>query len=193
MILGFKRVDCERAILAANPPAPHDATRIIHATIMALREDIFAAVFPPSADAVIPTPTATPVLGSSAFGESFGGPLPPDTGYENSAAEQIRWDRAWHTATAYLSLPYEPITAAHAAQDVTTLKSKWTKPFTSEIANAVSYLLSEDSRGRQLRIHSDKDNLLQWYYEEVGSRHYVGYVLPGLVKVLFIAERAPLI
>ena len=151
---------------------------------MALHDDIFAAVFPPSADVVIPTPTATPVLGSSAFGEPFGGPISLDTGIESSAAEQIRWDRAWHTATTYLYLPNEPLTAAHASQDEAALKSKWIKPFTAEAANAVSYLLSEDSRGRQLRRHSSKDNLLQWYYEEVCSRHYVDYVLPDLIKVI---------
>ena len=151
---------------------------------MAFQERVFSAVFPPSADVVIPTPTATPVLASSAFGESFGGPVSSDAGAESGAAEQIRWDRAWHTATAYLSLPNEPITAAQASQDEETLKAKWIKPFNAEIADAVSYLLSEDSRGRQLRRHSTKDNLLQWYYEEVGSRHYVDYVRPGLIKVI---------
>ena len=152
---------------------------------MGTQNDIFAAVFPPSADVVFPTPTATPVLGSSAFGESFGAPVVPDFGAESSAAEQIAWDRAWHTATAYLSLPNEHITAAPASQDEGALKSKWIKPFTNEVANAVSYLLSDDSRGRQLRKNSTKDNLLHWYYEEVGSRHYVDYVLPGLFNVSF--------
>jgi len=155
---------------------------------MACQEAIFAAVFPPSADVVIPTPTATPVLGSTDFGESFGGPVTLDVGAESGAAEQIRWDRAWHTATTYLSLPNEPITAAHASQDEGTLKAKWIKPFDVETANATAYLLSGDSRGRQLRRYSTKDNLLQWYYEEVGSRHYVDHVLPGLIKVIVEPE-----
>ena len=147
---------------------------------MASQEAIFAAVFPPSADVIVPTPTATPVLGSTDCGESFGGPVIPDVGAESGAAEQIRWDRAWHTATTYLSLPNEPITAT---QDEGTLKAKWIKAFDVETANATCYLLSGDSRGRQLRQNSTKDNLLQWYYEEVGSRHYVDHMLPGLTKV----------
>lgn len=154
---------------------------------MSLQDQIFAAVFPPSADVVIPTPTATPVLGSSAFGESFGGPSTSEVGSESAAAEQIQWDRAWHTATAFLSLPNEPITAAHANQDEAALKAQWTKPFTADTSYAVTYLLSEDSRGRQLRKWSTRDNLLQWYYEEVGGRHYLDYVLPGLVKVSIIS------
>lgn len=151
---------------------------------MSLHDRIFSAVFPPSADVVIPTPTATPVLGSTESGESFGGLVAPDTGSESSAAEQIRWDRAWHTATTYLSIANEPITAAYASHDEGSLRGKWIKPFTAEIENAIFYLISEDSRGRQLRKHSVRDDLLQWYYEEVGSRHYVDYVLPGLTRVI---------
>ena len=151
---------------------------------MAVRQRSFSAVFPPSADVLVPTPTATPVLGSTGFSDSFGGPVASDAGAESSGAEQIRWDRAWHTATAYLSLPDKPITAAQATQDDASLRAQWIKPFTAEVANAVSYLLSEDSFGRQLRRHSTRDNLLEWYYEEIGSRHYVDYVRPGLLKVI---------
>ena len=150
---------------------------------MSQYDRIFSAVFPPSADVVIPTPTATPVLGSTGFGESFGGPAAPDTGAESAAAEQIKWDRAWHTATTYLSVANEPITAAHAALDEGSLRVKWIKPFNAETENAVFYLLSEDSHGRQLRKYSTRDDLLQWYYEEVGSRHFVDYVLPSLTRV----------
>lgn len=151
---------------------------------MSLHDRIFSAVFPPSADVVVPTPTATPVLGSTGFGESFGGPATPDTGAESAAAEQIRWDRAWHTVTTYLSIANEPITATHASQDEGSLRAKWIKPFNAETENAVFYLLSEDSRGRQLRRYSTRDDLLQWYYEEVGSRHFVDYVLPSLTRLV---------
>ena len=150
---------------------------------MAAYERIFAAVFPPSADALVPTPAATPVLGSSGLGESFGGPVAPVVAEaESSAEEQIRWDRAWHTATTYLSLPNELLTITHTKQSEEALKAQWLKPFTAETANAVAYLVSIDSRGYQLR-KGIKDNLLQWYYEEVCSRHYIDYVRPTLIKV----------
>lgn len=150
---------------------------------MAAYERIFAAVFPPSADVVVPTPAATPVLGSSGLGESFGGPVAPVAEPQSSAEEQIKWDRAWHTATSYLSLPNELITVTHAKWSEDVLKARWLKAFTPEIANAVSYLVSEDSQGYKLRKGSTKGNLLQWYYEEVGSRHYLEYVLPTMIKV----------
>lgn len=168
-------------LLLTHVPQCHDEG--YYGPTMALYDKIFAAVFPPSADVVTPTPTATPVLGSTAFGESFGDPSLADAGYESAAAEQIRWDRAWHTATAYLSLANEPITTADVSQDGASLRAKWIKPFTSEVSNAVSYLLSEDSPGRVLRKDSGRDDLLQWYYEEVSSRHFVIHVLPGLIEV----------
>ncbi|KAL8797863.1 MAG: hypothetical protein Q9195_000215 [Heterodermia aff. obscurata] len=151
---------------------------------MAAYERIFAAVFPPSADAVVPTPAATPVLGSSGLGQSFGGFVVPEPEPQNSAEEQIKWDRSWHTATSYLSLPDELITIAHAKQSQDALKARWLKPFRAETANAVSYIVSNESQGRKLRKGSMKDNLLQWYFEEVVSRHYVYYVLPTVTKSL---------
>ena len=150
---------------------------------MAAYERIFAAVFPPSADAVVPTPAATPMLGSTALGQSFGGFEVPEPEPQNSAEEQIKWDRAWHTATSYLSLPNELLTIAHAKQSVDSLKARWLKPFRAETANAVSYIVSDESQGRKLRQNKAKDNLLQWYYEEVVCRHYLDYVLPTVIKV----------
>ena len=149
----------------------------------ALQDRIFASVFPPPSEVEIPTPTATPVLGSSAFGEPFGSQHTnaSQSSTETGAAEQIKWDRAWHTATTFLSLRNEPI---YTEQDEETLKSRWIKPADPETQRALAYLLSESSRGRQIRRGSDTDNLLRWYFEEVVLEHYVKHVLPGLIQVL---------
>ena len=149
----------------------------------ALQDRIFASVFPPPSEVEIPTPTATPILGSSAFGEPFGSQHinASQPGTETGAAEQIKWDRAWHTATTFLSLRDEPI---YTEQDEETLKSRWIKPADPEIDRTLAYLLSESSRGRQIRRESDADDLLRWYFEEVVLEHYVKHVLPGLIQVL---------
>ena len=149
----------------------------------ALQDRIFASVFPPPSDVEIPTPTATPILGSSAFGEPFGSQHTnaSQSGTETGAAEQIKWDRAWHTATTFLSLRDEPI---DTEQDEETLKSRWIKPADPETQRALAYLLSGSSRGRQIRRESDTDDLLRWYFEEVVLEHYVKHVLPGLIQVL---------
>ncbi len=148
----------------------------------ALHDRIFASVFPPPSEVDIPTPTATPILGSSGFGEAFGSQhasaSQPNT--ETGAAEQIKWDRAWHIATTFLLLRDEPI---YAEQDEETLKGRWIKPADSETQKALAYLLSETSHGRQIRSDSDTDDLLRWYFEEVVLKHYVKHVLPSLVQV----------
>ena len=141
-------------------------------------DSIFASVFPAPTEVDVPTPAATPILGSSNFGEPFGSPnlSQPNTG--SGAAEQIQWDRAWHTVTTFLALPHEPIETSH---DENTLKGKWIKACPPQTQKALQYILSDDSRGRQLRKESD--DLLRWYFEEVVVGHYVDRVLPGLVEV----------
>lgn len=150
---------------------------------MATDDLIFAAVFPPASDADLPTPAATPVLGSSGFGESFGNVSSPNTAPVTGAAEQIKWDRAWHTATTYLSLPNDPITVAQARQDEDTLRGKWIKPCPPDVVKAITYIVSDSSYGRQLRKGLRNHDLLLWYFKEVGTRHYLACVMPGLLKV----------
>ncbi len=153
-----------------------------------LQDRIFASVFPPPSEVDVPTPTATPILGSSGFGEPFGSQHTNTSqpGTETGAAEQIRWDRAWHTATTFLSLRDEPI---HTEQDEETLKSTWIKTAEPETQKALIYLLSEASHGRQIRRGSNTDDLLRWYFEEVVLEHYVKHVLPSLIQVVPIRAR----
>ena len=148
----------------------------------AFEDRIFASVFPPPSEVEVPTPTATPILSSSAFGEPFASQYTnaSQSGTESGAAEQIKWDRAWHTATTFLSLRDEPI---HTEQDEKTLRSKWIKPAELETQRALAYLLSESSSGRQIRRGSNTDDLLRWYLEEVVLEHYVKHVLPTLTQV----------
>lgn len=159
------------------------------ATMTALHDQIFASVFPPPSEVGIPTPSATPILGSSGFGEPFGSQHTniSEPGTETGAAEQIKWDRAWHTATTFLSLRDEPI---HAEQDEETLKGRWVKPTGQEIQRALAYLLSDNSHGHQLRRESNTDDLLRWYFEDVVLEHYVKHVLPSLIQVILNRAKA---
>ena len=151
--------------------------------MVALEDRIFASVFPPPSEVDVPTPTATPILGSSGFGEPFGSQHTnvSQPGTETGAAEQIKWDRAWHTATTFLSLRDEPI---RTEQDEDTLTSRWIKRADPETQKALAYLLSDSSYGRQIRRGLNTDDLLRWYFEDVVLEHYVKHVLPGLVQVV---------
>lgn len=151
-------------------------------TMITLHDRIFASVFPSPSEVDTPTPTATPILGSSGFEEAFGSQHTnaSQPGTETGAAEQIKWDRAWHTATTFLSLRDEPI---HVQQDEEALKGRWIKPAEPQTLKALAYLLSDKSRGRQIRRDTETDDLLQWYYEEVVLEHYAKHVLPNLIQV----------
>ena len=145
---------------------------------MASFDKIFSSVFPVSSEVDVPTPAATPVLGSSDFGEAFASPNPSQASAESGAAEQVKWDRAWHAATTFLALPNEPI---KTDQDENTLKGKWIKPCLPQTQRAMQYVLSEESWGRQLR--KGTDDLLRWYFEDVVLGHYIEHVYPDLNKV----------
>ena len=145
---------------------------------MNLRDKVFASVFPAPSEVDVPTPAATPILGSSAFGEPFGSPNLSQSGHESDAAEQIKWDRAWHTATTYLALGNESI---RADQDEKTLRGKWIKAYAPQMQKAIQYIVSPESLGRQIR--KEKDDLLRWYFEEAVLGHYVEHALPGLKRV----------
>lgn len=148
---------------------------------MSAYDRVFSAVFPPARDSDLPTPALTAVRGSGGFSDSSS--FTTETTPEAEAEEQIKWDRAWHTATTYLSLPDIRITAANASLVLETSKETWLKSYTREVSKAVEYVVSEASCGHRLRRHLKKDDLINWYFEEIGTRHYVECVKPSLIKV----------
>ncbi|KAL8805419.1 MAG: hypothetical protein Q9182_001985 [Xanthomendoza sp. 2 TL-2023] len=145
---------------------------------------IFAAVFPPPNEASIPTPVATPVLGSAGFEGSTEAQSTIDWDLKDTAAEQIQWERAWHTATAFLSLPNEQLPPINDRHDLNRLHGKWWKKCTPDIAAALRYLLSPESQGARLRRDQKQHDLVQWYFEEAGLRHFVQYVRPHILQLL---------
>ena len=146
---------------------------------MSAHDRIFDAVFPPPSELDIPTPSATPLLGSSLFGQPFGSAPVPRPSIETSASRQIEWDRAWHTATAYLSLKDEAIETSES-EDV--LRKKWVKPLNGEVRRALEYVLLDEESEAEVE-GGVKDDLLRWYFEEVVVTHYVKHVRPELVEV----------
>ncbi|MCJ1395155.1 hypothetical protein MMC18_008036 [Xylographa bjoerkii] len=150
---------------------------------MASRKRVFSAVFPSSSQTSIPTPSSTPQLGSGAFaGSSFG--VPDVNPAQDVATERIRWERSWHNATTFLSLPHVPIPVANIIQNRTSsLSGEWIKVLTPEVSLSISYLVSEQSEGHRLRKNNKQDDLLEWYAQEVG-RHYTRFQLPQLLKIL---------
>lgn len=111
--------------------------------------DIFRSVFPP-ADYTTPTPENTPNIGVLSPGRPFGGFNAP----ANFADETARADRAWSTATRYLSLQS---------------RSSWPAPQQNEL-QAFDLLLGLPERAPLL---------VDWYLNQVGL-HFRQRVLPSL-------------
>ncbi|KAL8944052.1 MAG: hypothetical protein Q9211_000717 [Gyalolechia sp. 1 TL-2023] len=145
---------------------------------------IFEAVFPPPSEASQPTPKATPLLGSGGFEGFSETPLDIDWNTQDNATEQIQWERAWHIATTFLSLPSEELPPTDSDDDHDRLQGKWWKPCTREIKAAIKYLVSPESQGASIRRHQQEHSLLQWYFDEAGLRHFLQYVRPPILKGL---------
>ncbi|KAL8943846.1 MAG: hypothetical protein Q9216_000839 [Gyalolechia sp. 2 TL-2023] len=145
---------------------------------------VFDAVFPPPSEASQPTPKATPVLGSGGFEGFSEAALHIDWNTQDNATEHIQWERAWHIATTFLSLPSEalPPTASDDDDDADRPDGKWRKHCTQEVKAAIKYLVSPDSQGASIRRHRQEHSLLHWYFEEAGLRHFVQYVRPQILK-----------
>lgn len=149
--------------------------------MLAAQKRVFTSIFPTSSAATtVPTPVATPVLGSTGEGQSFGGPqipLSPDLSSPSDiGAEHIKWNRAWHIATSFLKLPEEQITYVHANLDENQLRGHWMKEGNTEVSRAVSYLFSSPG------THHQDGDLVAWYTNDV-RRHFLAYVRPVVTQV----------
>lgn len=156
--------------------------------MLAAQKRVFTSVFPISSTATtVPTPVATPVLGFTGEGQSFGGPqipLSPDLSAPSDiAAEQVTWNRAWHIATSFLKLPEEQITYIQANLDESQLRGQWMKECSADVSRAVSYILTSSSRGHtSFALHHQDGDLVAWYTNEV-RRHFLAYVRPVVSQV----------
>ncbi|KAL8691301.1 MAG: hypothetical protein Q9218_003445 [Villophora microphyllina] len=145
---------------------------------MTAYDRVFAAVFPP------PSEPPTPRIGTGGFEGAPPAPLTIDWSPQDSATEQVQWERAWHVATTFFSLPSEPLPSTNNPRDIDKLYGKWWKPCTPQTAASINYLIAPESQGARLRKHQKQHDLLQWYLEECGLRHFVHHVRPLILKAL---------
>ncbi|USP73195.1 hypothetical protein yc1106_00469 [Curvularia clavata] len=128
---------------------------------------VFASVFPVlSFSHSTPTPIATPDLGSTASGSSFGNPYAlRNTDARGQAQGQhraIRRNTAWSCATRFLSLPKDVSIAPRM-------------PRTREVEEALNYLLVGEGKSED----SIEESLVEWYTNEC-RLHFANHVRPGL-------------
>lgn len=127
---------------------------------------VFASVFPVlSLSHTTPTPIATPDLGYTAPGSSFGSPYAgrgeaPGQGQHRA----VRRGLAWSCATRFLSLPKD---------SSITLGLRRTR----EVEDALNYLLIGDGKNED-----GEESLVQWYTNEC-RLHFANHTEPGLQQL----------
>lgn len=129
-----------------------------HATL------VFASVFPvPSLSHTTPTPIATPDLGSTAPGSSFGSPFITNTG--GGQHRLARRNLAWSTATRFLSFPKNAFDAP---------KVVLTPP---DVEEALRYLLVGEG------INQDgEESIADWFANET-RLHFTDHVRQDLLEL----------
>lgn len=109
---------------------------------------VFSSIFPVDTHGhTTPTPVATPVLGSSAAGQSFGGfsggVAPPAS--PSPAQRAVRREQAWSVATRFLSVPR--VSAAEAAR-FEVEEWRGARGRSREAGEALEYLLVGEGAAR---------------------------------------------
>lgn len=129
-----------------------------HATL------VFASVFPvPSLSHTTPTPVATPDLGHTAPGTSFGSPyLANASGAQHGA---VKRNLAWSAATRFLSLPSNIEESRRSPRRGT------------DVEEALNYLLVGEGQS-----HDGEEGLVDWYTNEVRI-HFATFVKPNLTEL----------
>jgi anaphase-promoting complex subunit 2 len=159
------------------------------------RKRVFDSVFPSSRlKGLAPTPSATPVLGQTEFGQSFGGPdrfsfssSPVEA--SDAYPEQVIWDRAWHTATSFLTLPgLDFLQLAREQLDSFAARYSKVSKNTLESIQYVASKRAEQSPGQK----SDRENLMDWYSDHV-QRHFLAYSKPSILQVSSVHLHRPLL
>lgn len=131
---------------------------------------VFASVFPVlSFSHSTPTPIATPDLGSTAPGTSFGNPYAlrntDARGQGQGQHRAVRRNSAWSCATRFLSLPKDVSIAPRMQR-------------TREVEDALNYLLVGEGRVED----ANEESLVEWYTNEC-RLHFANHVRPGLERL----------
>lgn len=157
------------------------------------RKRIFFTVFPVSAYASTqPTPLTSPETRFTGPGQPFGGHsneptsrlVDPSLAH---VADDVRWDRAWHLATSFLSLSGVHIPVQDNHEGGRALPQRWGAETPPREKQAMQYVL-RPAPSLQEQVEEVYDGrLLDWYMNEI-RRHFVIEARPLLLSVCALVQ-----
>ncbi|EER39261.1 anaphase-promoting complex subunit [Histoplasma capsulatum H143] len=143
------------------------------------RKRVFDSVFLSAPlSRISPTPISSPVQSLTRAGGTFSSDR-NQRELEN-VPEQVTWDRAWHAATTFLSIPDEGFRNNggdddddDGTRDEDTLLKRWAKgPPSQLVSESLFYVGADSSPGKALRQGSKEDDVKEWYLNEM-RRHFL--------------------
>ncbi|QSS57056.1 anaphase-promoting complex subunit [Histoplasma capsulatum var. duboisii H88] len=142
------------------------------------RKRVFDSVFLSAPlSSISPTPISSPVQSLTRAGGTFSSDR-NQRELEN-VPEQVTWDRAWHAATTFLSIPDEGFRNNggddddDGTRDEDTLLKRWAKgPPSQLVSESLFYVGADSSPGKALRQGSKEDDVKEWYLNEM-RRHFL--------------------
>lgn len=153
---------------------------------MAGRKRVFESVFPSSRlKDLTPTPSATPLLGQAEFGPKVGdaaissfssSPVEATETYP----EQVIWDRAWHAATSFLTLPGRDFVQKRQA-DIDAFAARFNRPAKNAM-ESIRYVISNQKSERGQEQKGGRPSVLEWYTDHVRG-HYLAHSRAPLLRV----------
>ena len=163
-------------------------------TSVVRQKRIFDSVFPPShLTDLAPTPSATPVITQSGF-EQAGSSRRSAIGTELKAPglreqldvypEAVVRDRAWHTATASLSLPQRDFLTLKDQKELTEFATRYAK-LSPDAKEAISYVISSYATDRDQTEAElgERESIVDWYTNHVRN-HFLTSSKASLKRIL---------
>ncbi|QSS61384.1 anaphase-promoting complex subunit [Histoplasma capsulatum] len=139
------------------------------------RKRVFDSVFLSAPlSSISPTPISSPVQSLTRAGGTFSSDR--NQREPENVPEQVTWDRAWHAATTFLSIPDEGFRNNDdddGIRDEDTLLKRWAKgPPSQLVSESLFYVGADSSPGKALRQGSKENDVKEWYLSEM-RRHFL--------------------
>ncbi|KAF7507940.1 hypothetical protein GJ744_009974 [Endocarpon pusillum] len=152
---------------------------------MAGRKRVFDSVFPSSC---LKDLAPTPVLSQTEFDRSvvepiFSPTLRPAPEALTTYPEHVIWDRAWHAATSFLTLPERDFVERRDRRDLDAFAAAYNK-VPRDAVESIRYVILKHQEERARGQKTEHENLVEWYTNHVRG-HFLAHSKAPLLRQFY--------